>query len=87
MLAVHQVLSNLTLPPAREDVGEFVALPLTIQLTVLVVESLMPQTVFSSFTKRNFAVDPLPFLYTGLPALHRPSCNLWESFTKNLLFC
>ena len=73
---LHLVTPNLPLPPAREDVGEFVALPLRIQATVLVVELLMCQVVLVSFTSRNHAVDPLPFLYTGLPELHRPSCNL-----------
>ena len=79
---LHLVTPNLPLPPAREDVGEFVALPLTIQAPVLVVELPMPQAVFPSATRRNSAVDPLPFLYTGLPSLHRPSCNLQERLMK-----
>ena len=73
---LHLVTPNLPLPPAREDVGEFVALPLTIQALVLVVELRMPQVVLPSATNRNFTVDLLPFLYTGLPSLHRRSCNL-----------
>ena len=75
---LHLVTPSLRLPPAREDVGEFVALPLCIQPPVGDIESLMDQTVFPSGTNRNKAVDPLPLLYTGLPSLHRPCCNLWE---------
>ena len=75
---LHLVTPSLRLPPAREDVGEFVALPLCIQPPVGDVESLMDQTVFPSGTNRNKAVDPLPLLYTGLPSLHRPCCNLWK---------
>ena len=78
---VH-LMPCFTLPPAREDVVEFVAPPLSIQNPVLVVESLMPQTVPSPGTNRNSVVDPLPFLYTGLPELHRPFCNLWERLMK-----
>ena len=79
---LHLVSPNLRLPPAREDVGEFVALPLCIQLLVLVVKLLMTQVVHPTGTSRNNAVDPLPFLYTGLPSLHRPSCNLQERLMK-----
>ena len=76
---LHLVTPSLRLPPAREDVGEFVALPLCIQPPVGDIESLMDQTVFPSGTNRNEAVDALPLLmYTGLPSLHRPCCNLWE---------
>ena len=79
---LHLVTPFLPLPPAREDVGEFVALPLSIEAVVLVVEGLMPQEEYPSATNRNSAVDPLPFLYTGLPRLHRPSCNLQERLMK-----
>ena len=75
---LHLVTPSLRLPPAREDVGEFVALPLCIHPPVGDVESLMDQTVFPSGTNRNKAVDPLPLLYTGLPSLQRHCCNLWE---------
>ena len=75
---LHLATPFLPLPPAREDVGEFVALPLCIEPPVGDIESLMNQTVFPSGTNRNKAVDPLPFLYTGLPSLHRPCCNLWK---------
>ena len=80
---LHLVTPFLPLPPAREDVGEFVALPLCIEPPVGDIESLMNQTVFPSGTNRNEAVDALPLLmYTGLPSLHRPSCNLQERLMK-----
>ena len=48
----------------------------------LFVKLLMTQVVHPTGTSRNNAVDPLPFLYTGLPSLHRPSCNLQERLMK-----
>ena len=43
---VHLVCPNLTLGPASGDEGEFVALPLSIQPPVAVVELLMTQPEF-----------------------------------------
>ena len=72
---LHLVLPSLTLGPASGDEGEFVALPLCIQGPVAVMELLMLQLEYLSFTSRNL-VPPSTFLKTGRPELHLPTSNL-----------
>ena len=75
---LHLVSPNLSLPPAREDVGEFVALPLCIEPPVGDIESLMNQTVFPSGTNRTLSIPSSSFLKIGLPMLQSPFSNLLE---------
>ena len=75
---LHLLTSRLTLDPASGDEGEFVALPLSIQAPVSVVELLMVQTVLPSPTRRNLG-SPSTFLKTGRPLLHLPTSNLLQS--------
>ena len=71
----HLVCPNLTLAPAADDDGEFVAFPLDMKTNWLVVELRMPQAVLASCTRRNLRF-PSFFLKTGRPELHLPTSNL-----------
>ena len=72
----HPVLFILSLGPASGIVGEFVALPLFIEPSVLDVEVPIAQTVSPFNTYRNISVPLSSFLKIGLPLLQSPFSNL-----------